>query len=1514
MADKKDNFMTPPVWKIETTSYEDWKFDVDLWKKFTQTEKARQGFALYSTLPNESGVNEKIRLAMQNEEIKIDEEDSVDQIFGILDKWYKKDDLSVVCEAWSTYKNLSKKETDTMDQFLSDYEKKTKELKKQGIVLPVVVMAMQLIDSAGLDKKDKQIVLTAVDYSKKEEMYEQMKSALRKFFGEQAMAYKQRVVAEDSVNATEAEDVNYTRGRSYGRGAGYAEGRGRRWYGTGRGAGRGSRRGSGRGTIQGVSGGQQEGKDNRNLNNRGQGTNRGRSAYGNPLDADGNYLKCFICESIRHLKINCPHAYANRTSSAMETTAEDTEAEAYKVHDYSHEDKQVLMTEAAHAAVLDSACTKTVAGCAWRDMYIESLSAKEKKQVRFLPGGTNFKFGGGNSIKSEGRIQFPCTIAGQKTTITTDVVDSDIPLLLSKPDMKRLGFKLNMTDDSLEVNGNKIELDTTSSGHYYVSLKECEVGVENVHMMMEQKSHDEKEKMIKKLHRQFAHPTAQSLKAIMKNAEVFDDDCNTIIQEISSKCDVCKRFKKTPARPVVCMPMAKQFNDVVAMDLKKYGDIYFLHFIDLFTRFSKSKVIRRKTPKVIVNGVATEWIASGFGPPKKFLTDNGGEFDNPEYRELAEQFNVEVCATAAYSPWSNGICERNHYVVDTCVQKMMEEDPHMEIDVALAWAVNAKNSMQNHSGFSPIQLVLGTNPNLPSVMMNKPPALEHAEVSDTVIKHLNALHAARRAFAKAESSERIRRALRHNIRVPEVTFITGDRVFYKRDDSNKWRGPGKVIGQDGKIVFIRHGGQLVRVATCRIIKSDSQSTTTDEDLSKKQKVNDSKKDNIIREEDIDEDTEQEQHPEDNGDVAAEPEEPEAVSDQGNVIAPQDTIAQQSQDPKVGRQEPVVDIPDGSPVLQDNGKRQQNQQPGHVPQNQVDRIVVPKVNDRIKYRLKDDEQWTTAIVKGRGGKATGKNKYYMNVVNEEDNQMKGIHLDRTEYEIEDSSEEQSEQVNVIFIPIKHHDKPEVIKAKEQELENWRHFNVFKEVPDKGQKTISTRWVVSEKTLSDGVKGVKARLVVRGFEEDERVQSDSPTASKSSLRIAMAIISSEGWKCESIDIKAAFLQGNKIDRDIFIKPPIEVKEDGIIWKLDKAAYGLGDASRNWYFSVRENLLKSKCQQSELDKALFRWYNQGKLEGVFVMHVDDFLFAGTEAFSKSVIEVLVSKYKVGKRQITSFRYVGLDVTQDEGQILVNQDNYAGEIAEIPVTANRKSDKSSPLNKQEMETLRATAGQLNWIATQTRPDLSYEALELNMTKNNATVEQLVRANKAIRHAKSTKGDISFPKLGEFSSWKMDVFCDASWGNLPDGVSSAQGHVIFLTGENHKSCPLAWTSNKIKRKVSSTLAAETLAMEAALDEAVYLGTLLTEIYCNSKVKNNIPITVYTDNKSLHENIHSTKQVHEKRLRINIAEIQRMLASGEVRMVEWIPSKLQLADCLTKRGVDSEWLLECFNTGELITG
>lgn len=57
-----------------------------------------------------------------------------------------------------------------------------------------------------------------------------------------------------------------------------------------------------------------------------------------------------------------------------------------------------------------------------------------EKKVKLLPGETTFKFGAGGKIQSDEGMEIPCIISGQKITLRKEVVDNDIPLLLSKPE------------------------------------------------------------------------------------------------------------------------------------------------------------------------------------------------------------------------------------------------------------------------------------------------------------------------------------------------------------------------------------------------------------------------------------------------------------------------------------------------------------------------------------------------------------------------------------------------------------------------------------------------------------------------------------------------------------------------------------------------------------------------------------------------------------------------------------------------------------------------------------------------------------------------------------------------------------------------------------------------------------------------------------------------------------------------------------------------------------------------
>ena len=71
------------------------------------------------------------------------------------------------------------------------------------------------------------------------------------------------------------------------------------------------------------------------------------------------------------------------------------------------------------------------------------------------------------------------------------------------------------------------------------------------------------------------------------------------------------------------------------------------------------------------------------------------------------------------------------------------------------------------------------------------------------------------------------------------------------------------------------------------------------------------------------------------------------------------------------------------------------------------------------------------------------------------------------------------------------------------------------------------------------------MARGFKERLKPQSDSPTAAKESFKLLMAVAANNGFKLASLDIRAAFLKSKTLDRDVFIKPPGDIKKPGVIW---------------------------------------------------------------------------------------------------------------------------------------------------------------------------------------------------------------------------------------------------------------------------------------------------------------------------------------------------------------------------------
>lgn len=152
-----------------------------------------------------------------------------------------------------------------------------------------------------------------------------------------------------------------------------------------------------------------------------------------------------------------------------------------------------------------------------------------------------------------------------------------------------------------------------------------------------------------------------------------------------------------------------------------------------------------------------------------------------------------------------------------------------------------------------------------------------------------------------------------------------------------------MVFQDGKVVFVRHGGVFVRVSPNRLckIKHDQSDIETDKDFCEKQSEKRRKEDKKKTEAVV----------------------PSIVSE---------TLTR-------------------APV-------QHNQE--ETPQTDSVQRQLPRKNDKITYKLPNSEEWTEAKVLGRAGKATGRYPSWFNVRDITDNEDKSIDLDKVEWKAVD----------------------------------------------------------------------------------------------------------------------------------------------------------------------------------------------------------------------------------------------------------------------------------------------------------------------------------------------------------------------------------------------------------------------------------------------------------------------------------------------------------------------------------
>ena len=198
-------------------------------------------------------------------------------------------------------------------------------------------------------------------------------------------------------------------------------------------------------------------------------------------------------------------------------------------------------------------------------------------------------------------------------------------------------------------------------------------------------------------------------------------------------------------------------------------------------------------------------------PTTDWWCDNGGEFRNAKMEEFVNKLGLKISFTPSYSPWSNGVNERNHYSCDVIVKKIMEEDKKITLQEAVAMASWTHNTNQNTHGFSPLQLVTGKSIVLPG-LSNGNLATESLYDDESIRRIMERHYEMLKEFRQAEFTKKLERAKDTRSKGYEDTILReGDTVFYQNQGKKAWLGPEKIFAIQKNSIFIIANGSIKKV-------------------------------------------------------------------------------------------------------------------------------------------------------------------------------------------------------------------------------------------------------------------------------------------------------------------------------------------------------------------------------------------------------------------------------------------------------------------------------------------------------------------------------------------------------------------------------------------------------------------------------------------------------------------------------------------------------------------------------
>ena len=535
----------------------------------------------------------------------------------------------------------------------------------------------------------------------------------------------------------------------------------------------------------------------------------------------------------------------------------------------------------------------------------------------------------------------------------------------------------------------------------------------------------------------------------------------------------------------------------------------------------------------------------------------------------------------------------------------------------------------------------------------------------------------------------------------------------------------------------------------------------------------------------------------------------------------------------------------------------------------------------------------------------------------------------------------------------------LEAAREELAQWDKYEVWGSLPCAKEAIPEHATLIDSKYFEKPkIKGgkliAKGRLTPRGCYDPERFEyrNDSPAVSKQALLIFLTMALCHGWEIGKVDISGAFLQGDPLDREIWVELPKVLIAMGLVdsklrfRRLAKGAYGLNQAPRLWFLRLTKWLCSQGFRQSLIDPCLFTLMRDGIVVASVAIYVDDLLVAGKIGIVDEIIAALGEQFATGSpelsTEVSKMSYTGKDISfvRDPktgllSEVRVDQQAYIdAKIApSIPELDAAKRTAQEPLKPEECDAYRELQGKLAWVGN-TRIDVAVDVSEGASAVQAPTVADMKRNIKLARHVVATSDRAIVLKPIPLDELSVALFADGSWAN--EGDSTRGGHLVAFVSKKDigRGVPstaslVGWQSSKLSRVCTSTFDSETLSTVRGLDDAVSTAYIATEMrfgrmpnilerslmrgFGDREVpRPKVPVHAYNDGKGLVDAVHGSKHtVRSKRRRVDIASLREAVESEAVSLAH-CDTHAMTADGLTKRSETLRPPLVRAMQGELI--